>query len=335
MKGALTALVNTGAGVCLGRRLAACGQEASKLVMLDAILYWCSPDIRRGVAAFVVGADIESLCLRENHFMNEHQNLVDQEVFAAQGHCGRKGIRCSPHDERAYLDLEHHYTYLLEVHAHNMSRGAGCLRRYADAIARFGLDSRARVLWELLRVVSHADFSPVVAPACSCGARKSMPRATFWKLLKTEPLNVAAASAIEMHFAARREEINADVAPSLAAFEYFEGREETRLREMAGLYPENFTRAWNDVTVNSLSGATIPEERLGVPPDTVQCYLSDMWWCPRTDLCYNVFDRFNRQSITVLIVCAYQVLPIPRAARCPSIVRRARLLGSCNPFEER
>ena len=277
VKAALAALLNTGAGVCLARRLAACGQEASNLAMLDVILCWCPPDIRRSVATFVIETDIEALCARENHFLKEHRSLVGQVIFAAQGGCGYKGFACQPHEETVYLDLEHHYNCLLEAHALNMSRGEGCLRRYADVCARLGIDSRARVPMELLYARSHVDFSPVAAPACSCGVRKSMPRATFWNLLQTEPLSDTAVPAIEMHFAARREELF-----SVARSERFDGREEKRLRAMVDLYPARFTRAWCDDTINALSGATAPEELPRIPPDTVQCYLSDMLRYPHT-----------------------------------------------------
>ena len=66
MKVALAALVNTSAGAGLARKLAACGQEASNLAMLDAILRWCPPDLRRSIAVFIIETDIEALCARED-----------------------------------------------------------------------------------------------------------------------------------------------------------------------------------------------------------------------------------------------------------------------------
>ena len=122
IKASLRKLIDTGVGICLARNLSACGREASKLSLLDKILREYPSDIRKLTAEMLIQIDIQTMRQKQMSFLSEHTSINEEDVFFSQGSCGRRGFRCQPCDESAYLELEYHYNALLKTFVRDMRR---------------------------------------------------------------------------------------------------------------------------------------------------------------------------------------------------------------------
>ncbi len=305
IKLALRTLIDTGVGVILARRLSAMGREACRLGLLAKILGEFPKDVKTLAANMVSECGVSPLCEALMKFVSEHTSLVQQDIFFSQGHCGRSGRRsfpCEPYDECIYLELEYHFNSLLKTFARDMRRLKGCLERYASVCQMLGLDDKARSASTAARAPKM--MLPIAAPGCSCGSRKTMPPAVFWHLLETARLSPSGINVLELHFVARQAEIDIEVNDSSdAEYKRVAEGEELRLRTMVHHYPESFTRAWGDESINKIRTRSGDPPR--IPWHDAECYFYDMRSFLRLQSSVDVHMERQAPHMNVLIpLCA-------------------------------
>ena len=298
IRAALRALVETGVGVCFSRKLAECGREASRLVLLDRLFCDYPPDVRTHVASFVAEIDLDTLYARENTFLFADLTRTSQVAFVARGNCGRNGISCYPTDEHAYLELEHHFNVLLEQRKKDLLR-LRALERYAHACENLGLAHRSKLANQLLESYGRWQCSLAKAPPCECEARAIMPRGAFWHLVETEPINATAVRIIELHFTARYAEMNVEEnADTTEEYARVLDCEEKRLRIMIKLFPQKFTEAWGDDAINL---ARDGRHELPIFWNNMESYFFDMSCFVHLQECIDVHLQIEESGMSVTV----------------------------------
>ena len=127
-----------------------------------------------------------------------------------------------------------------------------------------------------------------------------MPPAVFWHLLETARLSPSSANVLELHFVARQAEIDIEVNDSSdAEYKRVAEGEERRLRTMVHHYPESFTRAWGDESINKIRTRSGDPPR--IPWQNVECYFFDMLRFLRLQSSIDVHMERQAPHLNVLI----------------------------------